>query len=266
MLLASAAPVVDAIEPVLTPTAAAPSQPTNDASDAADTGNVASDALASAAPVVDTTEPVLTSTAAAPSHPTNDASDAADTGNVASDAPASAAPVVDAADTIEPVLTPTAAAPSHSTSDASDPAGPDTSSGSSQPSEPADTLLALATATDAPIEVPESATTVPADVATDVSNDAAAVDPAPVAGDVIALNDAPSPSENALYTGNQYTDYGVTLSSDIVVPPQDAASPTDAASAHDTSAPAVADQKQAPPPPDVVDTNNPVDHLGNAIL
>ena len=144
---------------------------------------------------------------------------------------------------------------------------PDTGSGSSQASEPADTLLALATATDAPIEVPESATAAPANVATDVSNDAAAVDPAPVAGDVIALNDAPSPPANALFTGNQYTDYGITLSSDIAVPPQDAAPPADAASAHDTSVLAVADvQKQAPPPPDIVDTNNPVDHLGNAIL
>ena len=280
--LASAAPVVDTIEPVLTSTAAAPSHPTSDASDPADTGNVASDTPASAAPVVDTIEPVLTSTAAAPSHPTSDASDPADTGNVASDALASAAPVVDA---IEPVLTSTAAAPSHPTSDASDPADTgnvasdalasvapvvDTaetgahhnscraersdhrrvtfdSAGyqqrSSQASEPADTLLALATATDAPIEVPESATAAPADVATDVSNDAAAVDPAPVAGDVIALNDAPPPPANALFTGNQYTDYGVTLSSDIVVPPQDAASPTDAASAHDTSVPAVADSR-----------------------
>ena len=93
-----------------------------------------------------------------------------------------------------------------------------------------------------------------------------AVDPAPIAGDVIALNDAPPPPANALHTGNQYTDYGVTLSSDIVVPPQDDASPTDAMSAHDTSVPAVDDQNQAPPPPDVADTNNPVDHLGNAIL
>jgi hypothetical protein len=164
------------------------------------------------------------------------------------------------------VLTTTAAAPSNPTTDASDPAVPDTSSGSLA-SEPADTLLALATATDAPIEVPESATAAPANVATDVSNDAAVVDPASVANDVIALNDAPPPPANALFTGNQYTDYGVTLSSDIAVPPQDTASPTDAASAHDTSSPAVADvQKQAPPPPDVVDTTHPVDHLGHAIL
>jgi hypothetical protein len=222
---------------------------------------VASDALASAAPVVDAIEPVLTPTAAAPSDPTTDASHPADTGNAVGDALASVAPVVD---TIEPVLATTAAAPSDPTTDASDSTAPDTSSGS-QASDPADTLLALATAADAPIEVPASATAAPANVVTDVSDDA--VDPAPVAGDVIALNDAPPPPANALHTGNQYTDYGVTLSSDIVVPPQDDVSPTDAASAHDTSAPAVADvQKQPPPPPDVVDTNNPVDHLGHAIL
>jgi hypothetical protein len=199
-------------------------------------GSLTNDATATAAPVVDT-------------------------GNVASDALASAAPVVD---TIEPVLAPTAAAPSDPTTGASDSTAPDTS-GDSQASDPADTLLALATAADAPIEVPASATAAPANVVTDVSDDA--VDPAPVAGDVIALNDAPPPPANALHTGNQYTDYGVTLSSDIVVPPQDDVSPTDAASAHDTSAPAVADvQEQPPPPPDVVDTNNPVDHLGHAIL
>ena len=220
-------------------TAAAPSHPTTDASDPADTGTLAGDALASAAPVVDAIEPALTPTAAAPSHPTSDVSDPADTGNVAGDALASVAPVVDA---IEPVLTPTAAAPSDPTTDVSHSTAPDTSSGS-QASEPADTLLALATATDAPIEVPASATDAPANVVTDVSDDAAAIDPAPVAGDVIALNDAPSSPADALFTGNQYTDYGVTLSSDIVVPPQDAASPTDAASAHDTSVPAVADAK-----------------------
>ena len=260
---ANAAPVVDAIEPVLTPTAAASSDPTSDVSDPADIGNVASDALAIATPVVDTIEPVLTSTAAAPSDPTTDASHPADTGNAVGDALASVAPVVD---TIEPVLAPTAAAPSDPTTDASDSTAPDTSS-DSQASDPADTLLALATAADAPIEVPASATAAPANVVTDVSDDAAAVDPAPVAGDVIALNDAPPPPANALHTGNQYTDYGVTLSSDIVVPPQDDASPTDAASAHDTSEPAVADaQEQAAPSPDVVDMTQTIDHLGHAIL
>jgi hypothetical protein len=130
-------------------------------------------------------------------------------------------------------------------------------------------LLALATATDAPIEVPGSATAAPHNVVTDVSNAAAAVDPAAIAGDVIALNDAPPPSENALFTGNQYTDYGVTLSSDIAVPQQHAVSPADDASPHDTLVPVVADvQQHAPPPPDIVDTTHPIDHLGlrDAIL
>jgi hypothetical protein len=141
---------------------------------------------------------------------------------------------------------------------------PDTSSGT-QTAEPADTLLALATAIDEPIE--GSATTAPANVATDVSNAATAVGPTAIVGDVIALNDAPPPPANALFTGNQYTDYGVTLSSDIAVPPQHAVSPADTTSAHDTLVPVVADaQKHAPPPPDIVDTTHPIDHLGHAIL
>ena len=137
----------------------------------------------------------------------------------------------------------------------------------SQASGPADTLLALATATDAPIEVPESATAAPANVVTDVSNDAAAVDPTAIAGDVIALNDAPPPPANALFTGTQYTDYGITLSSDIAVPPQDAASPADAASAHDTSVPVVADSRNTRHrlPTSWIRTH-PIDHLGHAIL
>ncbi|KRR16901.1 hypothetical protein, partial [Bradyrhizobium retamae] len=84
----------------------------------------------------------------------------------------------------------------------------------------------------------------------------ALADTAPVddtTGDVIALNDAPPPSENALYNGTEYTDYGVNLSSD---PPQDTESSADAASAHDTG----------PPPPDIVDTNHPTDHPEHAIL
>jgi len=144
-------------------------------------------------------------------------------------------------------------------------AAPDTSAG--QAPGPADTLLALATATDGPIEVPGSATAALAKVATDASNAAAAVHPTAIAGDVIALNDAPPPPANALFTGNQYTHYGVTLSSDIAAPPQHDVSPVDAAFAHDTSVPAVADvQKHAPPPPDIVDTTHPIDHLGHAIL
>jgi hypothetical protein len=84
---------------------------------------------------------------------------------------------------------------------------------------------------------------------------------------VIALNDAPTPPAHALFTGSQYTDYGVTLSSDIAIPPQHAVSPADSASAHDTLVPVVADaQKHAPPPPEIVDTTHPIDHLGHAIL
>jgi hypothetical protein len=146
-------------------------------------------------------------------------------------------------------------------------AAPDTGTG--QALGPADTLLALATATDAPIEVPGSATAAPANVVPHVSNAAAAVEPTAIAGDVIALKDAPPPSENALFTGTQYTDYGVALSSDIAVPQQHAVSSADAAPALDTLAPVAADvQQHAPPPPDIVDTTHPIDHLGlrDAIL
>jgi len=73
---------------------------------------------------------------------------------------------------------------------------------------------------------------------------------------VIALNDAPPPSENALYTGTEYTDYGVNLSSDIAVPPQDTGSSADGAAGPDT----------APPPPEIVDANHPTDHPEHAIL
>jgi hypothetical protein len=259
--VASAAPVVNATEPVLTTTAAAVGNPTSDVSHPADT-NVAIHAPANAAPVVDTSEPVFATTAAAVSNPTSDVSHPADTGNVASDALASAAPVVD---TTEPVLASAGVSLSNPATDLLQPAVPDTSTG--QAPGPADTLLALATATDAPIEVPGSVTAAPANVATDVSNAAAAVDPTAIAGDVIALKDAPQPPANALFTGNQYTDYGVTLSSDIAVSPQHAVSPADTTSAHDTLVPVVADaQQHAPPPPDIVDTTHPIDHLGHAML
>ncbi len=75
-------------------------------------------------------------------------------------------------------------------------------------------------------------------------------------GDVIALNDAPPSSENALYTGTEYTDYGVNLSSDIAVPPQDTGSSADGAAGPDT----------APPPPEIVDANHRTDHPEHAIL
>ena len=41
---------------------------------------------------------------------------------------------------------------------------------------------------------------------------------------MIDLNDAPPPPAHALFTGNQYTDYGVTMSNDTAVAPQHAAS------------------------------------------
>jgi hypothetical protein len=100
-------------------------------------------------------------------------------------------------------------------------------------------------------------------VLTTATDTVAAVDPTAIAGDVIALKDAPPPPANALFTGNQYTDYGVTLSSDIAVSPQHAASPVDSASAQDTLVPVVADVQQHAPPPD---TTHPIDHLGHAIL
>ncbi|MGY3465509.1 hypothetical protein ACVW1A_004871 [Bradyrhizobium sp. LB1.3] len=98
---------------------------------------------------------------------------------------------------------------------------------------------------------------------TDTSNAATTA----VAGDVIALNDAPPPPADPLFNGTQYTDYGVALSSDIA-PPQTAVSQSDAVSAQDISAPVAADvQKPAPPPPDSVDST-PIDHVGthDAIL
>jgi hypothetical protein len=90
----------------------------------------------------------------------------------------------------------------------------------------------------------------PADTVTTVSDtlaDVAPVDEA--AGDVITLSDEAPPSENVLHTGTEYTDYGVSLSSDIVVPPQDTGSSPEPASAPDT----------APPPLEIVDTNQPTE-------
>jgi hypothetical protein len=129
---------------------------------------------------------------------------------------------------------------------------------SSEVSHPADTLLALATATDSPIQVPESATAAPADTA-------ATVQPTDVAGDVIALNDAPPPPADTLFTGTQYTQYGITLSSGGAASPQDATSLADATS-QQNSAPAVADVQQQAPPPDIVDPTHSTDHLAHAIL
>jgi hypothetical protein len=137
--------------------------------------------------------------------------------------------------------------------------------GTGQAAGPADTLLALATS-DAPIEAPVSATATPANIVTDASSAAAAVHPTILAADAIALNDAPPPPAHALFTGNQYTDYGVTLSSDVAVAPQNGVSPADTVSAHDALVPVVADAQKQVPPPDIVDTTHPIDHLGHAIL
>jgi hypothetical protein len=208
-------------------------------------GTLTHDMVGTIAPIEAAAPPVL-------------AGDVAQPVNVASDALASAAPV---ADTTEPVLASAGVSLSSAPTDLLQPAVPYTSTG--QAPGPADTLLALATTTDTPIEVPGSATATPANVATDVSNAATAVDPTPIAGDVIALNDGPPPPANALFNGTHYTDYGVTLSSDVAVPPQHAVSPTNAASAQDASVPVVADvQQHAAPPPDLVDTTHPIDHLG----
>jgi hypothetical protein len=226
------APVEAAVQPVLTTVT--------------DTvGTLSHDVAGTIAPVEAAVQPVLTTVT--------------DTGNVVSHAAANATPVVD---TTEPVLTSAEASHGNPATDLSQPGVPDVSTG--QAPGPADTLLALATATDAPIEVPGSTTA----AVTDVSHAAAAVHPIAIAGDVIALNDAPSAPANALFTGSQYTDYGIKLSSDVAVAPQQAVSPADAASAHDTLVPAVADvQKHAPAPtPDIVDTTHPIDHLGHGMI
>jgi hypothetical protein len=251
--VASAAPVIDAAGPLLADTTGAASPPTM-LSHPTDIGNVASHALANAAPG-DTAGPALTTTAAAPSNLISDVSHPADTGNVASHVAADAAPI---ADTTAPVLASDGASLSHPATHALQPATPDTSTG--QAPESADTLLALATASNAPLEAPASMTAAPANVATGVSN---ADYSAAIAGDAIALKDAPPPAADALFTGNHYTDYGVTLSTDIAVPAQHAVSPTDTASAHDTLVPVAADA-HAPP----MDTTHSIDHLGlrDAIL
>jgi hypothetical protein len=216
------------------------------------------DVLDTIAPVEAVVQPALTTATNTPAH---DASYPADTGNVAADALASAAPVVDST---EPVFASAGVSQSNPTSDLLHPAVADISA--DQASGPADTLLALATATDAPIEDPGSATAAPADAEMNGSNAAAAVHPSAIGGDVIALNDASPPPAHALFTGSQYTDYGVTLSGNAV-PAQHATSPADAASTHDTSVPVIADvPQQSAPPPSIVDTTHTIDHLGHAML
>jgi hypothetical protein len=241
------APVEAAVQPVLAT-----------ATDSAST--LSHDVMGAIAPAETAVQPGLATATDSASTLSHDVSHAADIVNVAGDA--SAGPVID---TTEPVLASAGVSHSNPATDLSHPAVPDISVG--QAPGPADTLLALATSTDAPIEVPGSATAAPANVATGASHAAAAVDPSTITGDVIALHDAPPPPAPALYTGTQYTDYGVTLSSGNAVPAQHATSPADAASTHDTSVPVVADVPQhSAPSSELVDTTHPIDHLGHAIL
>jgi hypothetical protein len=202
-------------------------------------GTLTHDVVGTIAPIEAVVQPVLTTVGDTAGTLTHHVSHPTDVGNLVSDALPSPAPVVH---TTEPVTTTTAAL-SNPTSDVSD---------------PADTLLSLATATNAPIEVSGSPMAAPVDTA--------AVHPTTIGGDVIALNDAPPPPTHALFTGTQYTHYGVTLSSDVAVPPQHAVSLADTTSAHDTLVPVAADaQGHAPPPPDIMDTTHTIDHLGHAM-
>jgi hypothetical protein len=87
-----------------------------------------------------------------------------------------------------------------------------------------------------------------------------------MAGDVIAVNDAPQPPENTLFTGTQYTQYGIALSSGVEASPQHADAPLDTTSAQHTSAQPVDVQQHPPPAPDIVDPTHSTDHLTHAIL
>jgi len=226
------APVEAAVEPVLAT-----------ASDAVST--LAHDAVGTIAPVEAAVEPVLAT-----------ASDAVST--LAHDAVGAIAPVEAAVQPVLSTVTDTVSVPSHDV-------GTDASTGHAPGA--ADALLALATATDEPIELPASAAVGSPSAVTSGSNAAAVDHPSAITVDVIALNDAPTPPAHALFNGSQYTNYGVALSSDIAAPSQSTAPHSGTELAHDTSVPAVADaQKQTPPPPDIVDTTHSIDHLGHAML
>jgi hypothetical protein len=113
-----------------------------------------------------------------------------------------------------------------------------------------ETTEPVLTTTPATLSDPTSDVSNPADTGTVASD--ALPDAAPVveaAADVIVLKDEPPPSENALHTGTEYTDYGVNISSDIAVPPQDTASSADVASASDGALPL----------PEIVDTHQPTE-------
>ena len=203
------------------------------------------DAVGTIAPVEAAVEPVLAT-----------ASDAVST--LAHDAVGAIAPVEAAVQPVLSTVTDTVSVPSHDV-------GTDASTGHAPGA--ADALLALATATDEPIELPASAAVGSPSAVTSGSNAAAVDHPSAITVDVIALNDAPTPPAHALFNGSQYTNYGVALSSDIAAPSQSTAPHSGTELAHDTSVPAVADaQKQTPPPPDIVDTTHSIDHLGHAML
>jgi hypothetical protein len=243
----AAAPVVDTADPLLVAMSGAASQVSTSSQTAASDSAASHPpgSSASAADVADTASVTGTDVTGAAAQP----------GNVAADAVPNVAPAGDTAD--EPVLASTGLSLNNPSANQVE----DTNTG--QAGAPADTLLALATATDAPIT-----TAAPASVAADVSNTTTVADTTAITGDVIALNDAPTPSANSLFSGSQYTDYGVTLTSDIVVAQQPTVSPVDTASAHDSLVPVVGDVQQPTPSPTDVDTTHSIDHLGlrDAIL
>jgi len=252
--LASAAPALHDAEPSLAAIISAASQPITSApTSTGSNGSHPTDSSASALHVTDTALSTGSSATADAAQPGNQAGSAL--GNIPSDAAVSGT----ALDTTAPAL----AAAGHPLSNA---AMPDVSTDHAPGT--ADSLLALASA-GAPIEDSGFSAAAAPNAAAGVSTAAASGHPTAIAGDVIALNDAPPHAANALFTGTQYTDYGVTLSSGIAVPQQHATSSVDATSDPHTLAPVVADvQQHAPPPPDIVDTTHPIDHLGlrDAIL
>jgi hypothetical protein len=248
--VASAAPVIDTADPLL---AAMTSQPTTSSQTAASDspGTHAPEISASPADVAET----------APVTGAGLTSDVGQPGNTVADPLPNAAAI----DIIEPAVDSAGISLSNPSTNLSQPNMEDTGFGQAGP---ADTLLALATGTDAPMQVPVFATAAPDNAAADVSNATTSADTTAITGDVIALNDAPSPSANSLFSGTQYTDYGVTLTSDIVVPQQPIVAPTDTATAQDTSVPVAGDVQQHAPSPTDIDTTPSIDHLGlrDAIL
>jgi hypothetical protein len=205
---------------------------------------------------------VLANAASSADVPIPDVSHTTDSGNVAGEALGNPVGITEA------VLGDASQSDSVAAIDPLHPAVADASNGYNPGA--ADTLLALATTTDAPIELPGSTAVGSSDAITSGSNGSSVAvlgHPSAIAGDVIAFNDAPAPPADALFSGSQYTSYGVALTSDITDPSQNAAPSADTASAHDVVVPVVAAaEKQAVPPPDIVDTTHSIDHLGHAML